>query len=77
MFTDDLYPHIEELEAHFSQARRLGTGHLIARAHHARSLAFWHGLAAFRGWLGRATTRARVAHYGALNQSAAKALRPI
>ena len=70
MFTDDLYPHIDDLEAHFAQARRLSTGPLIARAHRARSIAFWDRLAAFRGWLGRAAAGAKAAYYGSVNQSA-------
>ena len=75
MFADDLYPHIDDLEAHFAQSRALGTRRLIARAHRARSRALWDGVARFRRWLGRVGSRARVAYYSALNQSACKAPR--
>jgi hypothetical protein len=77
MFTDDLYPHIDQLEAHFAHTRNIETGQLIARAHRARSLAFWDGLVRARRWLGATGARVKTAYYGALNRSTCEAPRPV
>jgi len=77
MLTNDLNAHIEDLEAHFAQARTLGTGQLIARAHRARSLTLWDGLVRFRRWLGLTADRSKAAYFGALNRSIREAPRAI